>query len=273
MEFTSVPESNGCWSSASGNFDGQLLSIGVAQWNFGQGSLQPLLKKFKSAYVHESQFKQELSTFMPLYGPDLFSSQCLSKKIGQKCINFINSMQNQKGKLNLDFQAEVNKLFDSDLMTQIQADIYIKLLGSVSSDLKRIFTDKPTTLQVKWAIDTKVQQGEFPKDSDLKRVREKLLVANDENFQKHLIGIITWYKGLCMTLDQDGTKYDYLYNVEKWTDVIKKKKYTQEAPELLMFTFLRSRVAAGKGGLYQADTFQRRAKIIFGVGSVHGSRS
>lgn len=32
-----------CYAGVSGNFDGQGLSFGVCQWNFGQGSLQPML--------------------------------------------------------------------------------------------------------------------------------------------------------------------------------------------------------------------------------------
>lgn len=35
-----IPE---CFAGLSGDFDGQGLSLGVLQWNFGQGSLQPLL--------------------------------------------------------------------------------------------------------------------------------------------------------------------------------------------------------------------------------------
>jgi peptidoglycan hydrolase-like protein with peptidoglycan-binding domain len=35
-----VPE---CFAGLSGDFDGQGISFGVLQWNFGQGSLQPLL--------------------------------------------------------------------------------------------------------------------------------------------------------------------------------------------------------------------------------------
>jgi len=33
-----------CFAGLSGNFDGQGISFGVCQWNFGQESLQPLLK-------------------------------------------------------------------------------------------------------------------------------------------------------------------------------------------------------------------------------------
>jgi hypothetical protein len=32
-----------CFAGLSGDFDGQGISLGVCQWNFGQGSLQPLL--------------------------------------------------------------------------------------------------------------------------------------------------------------------------------------------------------------------------------------
>jgi hypothetical protein len=38
---TGVPE---CFCGISGDFDGQGISFGVLQWNFGQGSLQPLLR-------------------------------------------------------------------------------------------------------------------------------------------------------------------------------------------------------------------------------------
>ena len=36
MVETSVPESKGCWAGAAGDFDGQKVSVGIAQWNFGQ---------------------------------------------------------------------------------------------------------------------------------------------------------------------------------------------------------------------------------------------
>ncbi len=39
-----------CFAGLSGDFDGQGISFGVCQWNFGQGSLQPLLKKMCSDY-------------------------------------------------------------------------------------------------------------------------------------------------------------------------------------------------------------------------------
>jgi hypothetical protein len=43
MQETSIPETMGCWAMPVGNFDSQLVSVGMAQWNYGTGSLQPVL--------------------------------------------------------------------------------------------------------------------------------------------------------------------------------------------------------------------------------------
>lgn len=40
-----IPE---CFAGLSGDFDGQGISMGVLQWNFGQGSLQPLLTEIST---------------------------------------------------------------------------------------------------------------------------------------------------------------------------------------------------------------------------------
>jgi hypothetical protein len=39
-----------CFSALGNNFDGQGISFGVLQWNFGQNSLQPLLQKMNCTY-------------------------------------------------------------------------------------------------------------------------------------------------------------------------------------------------------------------------------
>ena len=40
-----------CFTGLSNNFDGQGISFGVLQWNFGQGSLQPLLQKMNDNHT------------------------------------------------------------------------------------------------------------------------------------------------------------------------------------------------------------------------------
>src|SRR6266705_6917952 len=49
-----------CFAGLSGDFDGQGISFGVLQWNLGQGSLQPMLRKIIKAEpeIVESIFAQ-----------------------------------------------------------------------------------------------------------------------------------------------------------------------------------------------------------------------
>lgn len=52
----------GCFSCVTGDFDGQGISFGALQWNFGQGSLQPILEKMLRSHrkVMESVFHDDL---------------------------------------------------------------------------------------------------------------------------------------------------------------------------------------------------------------------
>jgi hypothetical protein len=49
---TGIPD---CFAGVSGDFDGQGISFGVLQWNFGQGSLQPLLKRMLDEHPERSR--------------------------------------------------------------------------------------------------------------------------------------------------------------------------------------------------------------------------
>ncbi len=46
---TSTPPPD-CFAGLTGDFDGQGISLGVCQWNLGQGSLQPLLQEMDQAH-------------------------------------------------------------------------------------------------------------------------------------------------------------------------------------------------------------------------------
>jgi len=56
-----VPE---CFAGLSGDFDGQGISFGVLQWNFGQDSLQPLLKEMMKD--HPAVMKGILHEYYPV---------------------------------------------------------------------------------------------------------------------------------------------------------------------------------------------------------------
>jgi hypothetical protein len=54
----SIPD---CFSGLSGDFDGQGISFGVLQWNFGQKSLQPLLREIRDRHpeIMKSVFQDQ----------------------------------------------------------------------------------------------------------------------------------------------------------------------------------------------------------------------
>jgi hypothetical protein len=52
-----------CFAGLSGDFDDQGISFGALQWNFGQGSLQPLLKRM--AQRHDDVMKEVFDEYYP----------------------------------------------------------------------------------------------------------------------------------------------------------------------------------------------------------------
>ena len=269
LKRVSIPETAGCWGGATGDFDGQLLSAGASQWNLGQGTLQPLLRRFRDKF--SQGFRAEVSRLMPVYGSRFFSDGCVNgDRRGQptaECRNFILSQQEVDGRLKAAFKEEVDSLFESDAMIQIQVDEFVKTLTSVQSDLERLFPDrKPSALRVKWAIDQRVQQG-FPPPSQVRAIRVRYGAASN---QKRVLGnILLWYEGLCDSTLQEGIKLDCEYNIPAWRSVLA-RGLSDEQADLLLITHLKSRVATGGGGVYEALCFERRATIIFGKGSVAG---
>lgn len=57
-----------CYAGLSGDFDGQGLSLGVLQWNLGQGSLQPLLQQMVDLHrpLAEDIFHEQFPIFMAM---------------------------------------------------------------------------------------------------------------------------------------------------------------------------------------------------------------
>src|SRR3569832_2509028 len=126
--------------------------------------------------------------------------------------------------------------------------------------------------KVRWAIDTRVQQGGLPGDEDIARLRTKLMAMPEVERWPRLRAIFAWYDALARTIDEDGIARDYQWNTARWGCMIDAGAIDPEQYELLSLTFLRSRTAIGNSGRWQALTFERRAEIILGVGSVSGVR-
>lgn len=189
-----------------------------------------------------------------------------------ECVAQIKALETDdpKHQLTTSFKNEFDALFESDEMIQVQMDAFVKKLESVRDDLIRIFPNQsPSVRQIKWAIDTKVQQGDFPKDEDIMRMRKAWSNLPEDQRQNKLLSLVKWYQGLSNAPDQDGA-FHYEKNAEIWSSKISTNKLSPEQIDLLQLTFLRSRTAQGQSGRWQANTFQRRAVVIFGAGCVAG---
>jgi hypothetical protein len=271
MAETSIPETMGCWAMPAGNFDSQLISVGMSQWNYGTGTLQPVLKSWRDSFRSRRQFRGALKALAPTYGKLLFSKHCLAAPVRERCRAGILAAHNPTGMLNPVLRRELTAIFESDAMLQVQADAYVDLLLEVRDELKRVFPEGPMTMRkVRWAIDTRVQQKGLPPSEDVVRLRRKLAAMPETERWPRLRAIFAWYKAISETIDQDGIIRDYAWNVDQWTCLLDRGQIDPEQYELLHLTFLKSRTATGNSGRWQALTFSRRAKIILGVGSVSG---
>ncbi len=273
MAETAIPETMGCWAMPVGNFDSQLISVGMSQWNYGTGSLQPVLTQWRDSFGSRRRFRQALAALAPTYGELLFSRDCLAVPVRDPCRAAILAAHDAEGRINPALRTELTALFESDAMLQVQADAYVQLLLRVRGELLRIFPEGPMTMRkVRWAIDTVVQQNRFPPDEDIARLRRRLAAMPPAERWPRLRAIFAWYAALAQSIDQDGIARDFAWNVEQWSCMIDWGQVDPEQYELLHLTFLRSRTATGNSGRWQALTFSRRAKIILGVGSVSGRR-
>jgi hypothetical protein len=268
-------ETNGCWGGATGNFDKQRLSAGVMQWNFGSGSIQDLLKRFRDKYPDGKSFLTKINQIMPQFGEAFFDISCRTIPIGNDCSRLLaKNTQGEYGDLQPQFKTEINNLFNDPVMRQIQIDKFGQSVTAILNDLDRVYgTSKPRSWQIAWAIDIKTQQGDhFPNNLNIRRVKERINSITNEDRAKNIRGIVKWYEGLSESGMSDGIKLDYQFNASTWSELSDKIVRDTAREEAVHYTFLISKTAQNIDGRYQADAFQRRATIAFGKGSVHGSR-
>ena len=210
MAETAVPETMGCWAMPTGNFDSQLVSVGMSQWNYGTGSLQPVLAAWRDGFHSRRRFRRALAALAPTYGALLFSRDCLAVPVRAPCRAAILAAQDSEGRLNPVMTAELSALFESDEMLQVQADAYVRLLLFVRAELLRVFPGEPITMRkVRWAIDTIVQQTRLPPDEDVARLRARLAAMPPAERWPRLRAIFAWYDALARTIDQDGIARDH----------------------------------------------------------------
>ncbi len=265
LKNTSLLESGGCWGGISDNFDGQTLSAGILQWNYGSHSLQPLLKRFALQTGSAAALADFIKNNMPSYGTAIFSAGCLASKITEQCkAQILDGSGNPLGGVRAEFEV----LFNSALMRQIQLDFVLTDFTQARDNILALSgKEQFSARKVAWAFDMVVQQGHLPNADNVARVRAAFARRDPEKKKETLQNILAWYVASCRAIDQDGCWRDYEYNVGVWTGMINAGLSDDQA-DLILMTYLRSRSATGEEGRWQALSFQRRAAIVFGKGKL-----
>ena len=272
---TSLYETMGCWATPVGNFDAQTLSVGVLQWNYGQNSLQQLMNGYKAQFPDDASFKAEVAQLMPNYGTVAFADDCLVTPTPQSCKDKILAAHTPDNKLNPTIAAEYEALFNSLKMRQTQVDVFSDYLIEMTPKFQALFGDDITPLKVKWGIDVAIQQGflkyndqnYFLKPDDVTAINKIYASQDVEKRKAAQYSIIRWYSGLCGGIYQGVNAPQCNYNIKSWCAVIK-HGLSDEQAQLLNFTYVRSRIAQGQSGRWQANAFARRTKIALNTGWV-----
>jgi hypothetical protein len=274
-------ETIGCWAGPVGNFDAQTLSVGVLQWNYGQNSLQPLMNAFRTSLVAPEAFATEVATIMPQYGQVAFGEACLAMPLTSSCKDSILAAHDASGKLSPAIASEYEALFNSQRMRQVQVDAFVSFLAGLKPKLTLAFGAAPTALQTRWGIDLAIQQGYVRVSDPLTRIDQSAFInPNDAATIRRLAGELTptmrrnrmlsairWYSGLCGGIYQGVVAEQCNYNIKHWCAVVV-HGVSDEQFDLFNLTFVRSRIATGQSGRWQANAFARRTKIVLGTGQV-----
>src|ERR1700722_19036672 len=152
--------------------------------------MQPILRKYLAQFSSIDEFRAQIDKLMPTFGKLIFSEGCLRTNIAADCKDRIKA-EETGGNLNAGLKREFDNLFESDVMVQVQTDRFVALLQSVQDDLQRLFPNEPVSVRrIKWAIDTKVQQGGFPGDAAVKRVRESWQSLSENQKRDSLTALV-----------------------------------------------------------------------------------
>jgi hypothetical protein len=281
LQSTAEFETLGCWAAPVGNFDAQTLSVGVLQWNYGQNSLQPLMIAYRASFPTSEAFLAEVGSLMPRFGTLTFSDGCLSTPIAQSCKDAILMAHGSDGKLGPEIAGEYEALFNSNAMRNIQVAQFVTFLGTLAPKLNQMFGPTPSRLQTRWGVDLAIQQGYvrytdpatateatgFLNPTDAETVRRLGGSLTPAMRKTRMMSALRWYSGLCGGIYQGVVAEQCNYNIKHWCAVVH-HGVSDEQFDLFNLTFVRSRIATGQSGRWQANAFARRTKIVLGTGQV-----
>src|SRR2546425_12735507 len=107
-----------CFAGLSGDFDGQGISLGVLQWNLGQGSLQPLLQEMDQS--HPDILKQ-------IFDEQYLELQAMLQGGRDEQLTWARSIQNARHVLDEPWQGKFKTLGRQKAFQDIQVEFATRL--------------------------------------------------------------------------------------------------------------------------------------------------
>lgn len=222
----------------TGDFDGQGLSVGYLQWNIGSGTLQPLLKEMATKHPQE---------FDHVFGELSEELKSVLGKSKSEQLKWAKSI-NQENKIVEPWKSAFNQLVKSEQFINVENQ-HSKSYQAAATKIMNDMGVK-TVRGYALAFDIAVQNG------SVKSVANTLV--NDAlRGQKNKL---TNPRDTSLTENQKAVVTDLNNRVKDLTDnALKKLYYTAAA------------VAISSKDQFAKDVWSRKAAIIAGEGTVHGS--
>lgn len=234
------------WSDVTGDFDAEGISCGVLQWNIGQGSLQPLVRKAGQAVVMAA---------MPQFGA-AFWQACLGTI--PEALALVRSWQRSK-RLDPAVKQELRALMGSSAMKDQQRAAVAVLAGraaQLADDWAKTSRAGARTLhEFCWFFDLLTQNGGL----------KGLTYQNVDDFiaghgaGKVLEVICDWLFGA--PTSSPGWR-DARHNADSWGSLS-----DQASVNLCVLSYLRAQKSIAN---WRYDVMNRKGSIAAKFGQVHG---
>ncbi|WP_233901782.1 hypothetical protein [Paenibacillus polymyxa] len=165
IKITASFEGSG-YTNIAGNSDNQGLSLGILQWNIGQGTLQPMLISFVNKYNNQAK---------KIFGENYASLAKALQGSKRDQMNWARSINDNRNKIKPDWKAQLIAMCNTKEFQEIQnkaMDKYINKAYSIANDFN-LKTERGLTL----AFDIAVQNGGF-KQSQTNTIQQKIKSGN-----------------------------------------------------------------------------------------------
>jgi len=238
-------DSNDPLGAVSGNFDQMGISLGVLQWNIGQGSLQPIVKAIRKSVVTDT---------MPKYGEDLW--RACNTKIAEG-LAIVRAWQ-PNNKLPKAVFRELKAYVQCEPFQRQQLAVARKV-GNTAWNTAVAWAQKQgrpeaTKKEFCWFYDVYTQNGGL-KSVTLETVQN--FIANHGTKSVDDL-ICDW---LAAQPPKQPGSVDARKNAKIWRNAVPSKDAT-----LFVASYLRAMLSAAH---WRADVLNRKATIALGTGWVH----